>query len=124
MRERLFSFVRPTTRRATLAIDVVAVAVRHGDLAVLLLRATDARARERWMLPWDAPRDVETLMQAAARIVRAAVGAGPALMEQVGAFGDGSRHPGEAALSLAYSALVRPGDDAPDESDLARWFSL
>lgn len=124
MRERLFSVVRPTTRRATLAIDVVPVSPRQGALAILLLRAPDQRTRERWMLPWDAPRDVESLAQAAARITRAALGAAPALVEQVGAFGDGSRHPGEAELSLGYSALIPLDPHAAEETPLARWFPL
>jgi len=124
MRERLFSSVRPTTRRATLAIDVVPLSPREGELAVLLLRGMDPRTRERWMLPWDAPRDVETLDEGAQRIARAALGAAPALVEQVAAYGDGRRHPGEAEISVGFTALVRLGAPLPEDPEAAHWFRL
>lgn len=109
MRERLFSAVLPTARRASLAIDVVPMTPMHDELAILLVRSMDPRARERWMLPWDAPRDVETLDEAAHRIARASLGGDLGRLEQVGAFGDGRRHPGEAEVSVGFAALVPLG---------------
>lgn len=109
MRERLFSAVRPTARRASLAIDIVPLTPMHDELGVLLVRAMEPRSRERWMLPWDAPRDVETLDEAAHRIARSALGGDLARLEQVGAFGDGRRHPGEAEVSVGFAALVPVG---------------
>lgn len=109
MRERLFSAVRPTSRRASFALDVVPVTPMHDELAILLVRAPDPRAREKWMLPWDAPRDVETLDEGAQRIARAALGGDFARIDQVGAFGDGRRHPGEAEVSTGFVALVPIG---------------
>ena len=109
MRERLFSALRPTARRASFAVDVVPFTPMHDELAVLLVRAMDPRSRERWMLPWDAPRDVETLDEAATRIARAALGGDLAQLEEVGTFGDGRRHPGDAEVSAAFAALVPIG---------------
>jgi 8-oxo-dGTP diphosphatase len=121
MRERLFSAVLPTVRRAPLAIDVVPLTPMHDELGVLLVRVMDPRARERWMLPWDAPRDVETLDEGALRITRAALGGDVARLEQVGAFGDGKRHPGDAEVSIAFAALVPVGIVADSEIDAA-WY--
>jgi 8-oxo-dGTP diphosphatase len=120
MRARLFSAVRPTARRATLAIDVVPLTPMVDELAVLLVRAMDPRARERWMLPWDAPRDVETLDDGALRITRAALGEGTLRLERLGAFGDGRRHPGDAEVSVAFAALI-PFGNVMDAGIDAEW---
>ena len=109
MRERSLVFSRPAVRALTAAIDVVLLTPRDRTLAVLLLRAADSRARDRWLLPWDAPRPDEPTEMAAQRIARGVLGAPPAALEQVGAFGDGRRHPGEAQLSISFVGLVPLG---------------
>ena len=109
MRERSLLFSRPAVRALTAAIDVVLLTPRDRTLAVLLLRAADSRARDRWLLPWDAPRPDEPTDLAAQRIARGVLGAPPAALEQVGAFGDGRRHPGEAQLSISFVGLVPLG---------------
>lgn len=93
-------------------LDVVALAPLNGALAVLL---QPGGGRARPALPWDAPRDRERLGAAALRVARAALGAPPAALEQVAAFGDGARHPAGAPLSLAYVALV-----SAEQADRAR----
>src|SRR5687767_534819 len=109
MRERSLVLSRPSVRALTAAIDVVLLTPRDGSLAVLLLRAADPRARDRWLLPWDSPRPEEPPDQAALRIARSALGGPPAALEQVAAFGDGRRHPGEAHLSVAFVGLAPLG---------------
>jgi 8-oxo-dGTP diphosphatase len=109
MPERSLLLSRPSVRTLTAAIDVVLLTPRDGSLAVLLLRASDSRARDRWLLPWDAPRDAEAPDDAALRVSRGVLGAPPAALEQVAAFGDGRRHPGEAQLSVAFVGLVPHG---------------
>ncbi|HYD54646.1 MAG TPA: NUDIX domain-containing protein [Gemmatimonadaceae bacterium] len=106
---RLFSDAEPAARRAAIAVDLVPVTPMHDELAVLLVRAADPRARERWMLPWDAPAEGEALDDAAARVCREALGAEARHLEQVAAFGDGRRHPGDAELSVGFAALVPLG---------------
>jgi len=124
MRERLFSVVRPTARRASVAIDLVPVTPMRGGLATLLVPSMDPRAREPWILPWDAPRDVETLDDGAARVCRAALGGRSVPLEQVGAFGDGQRHPGEAEISITFAALVPLGGASVALEIEARWFDV
>ena len=123
MRERLLVVPRPAVRTLTAAVDVVLLTPRDRTLAVLLLRATDARARDRWLLPWDAPRSEETPEETALRVSRAILGSAPAAIEQVGAFGDGRRHPGDAQLSVAFVGLV-PHDGAAPPVDGVAWVDL
>lgn len=111
MRERSLVLVRPAVRSFTTAVDVVLLTPRDRTLAVLLVRPTDPRARDRWTLPWDAPQVGEAPEQAALRVARGALGTDPAALEQVGAFGDARRHPGDAQLSVSFAGLVPHGSD-------------
>ncbi|MEX2154814.1 MAG: NUDIX domain-containing protein [Gemmatimonadaceae bacterium] len=123
MRERSLVIPRPTVRTLTAAIDVVLLTPRDRSLAVLLLRAADPRARDRWLLPWDAPRPDEAPDEAALRVSRSVLGAAPAALEQVAAFGDGRRHPGDAQLSVSFVGLV-PHGPASDAIDGAAWVEV
>jgi 8-oxo-dGTP diphosphatase len=123
MRERSLVFSRPAVRTLTAAIDVVLLTPRDRTLAVLLLRAPDARSRDRWLLPWDAPRADEPPELGAQRIARGILGAPPAALEQVGAFGDARRHPGDAQLSISFVGLV-PLGAAAGAVDQAAWVDI
>jgi 8-oxo-dGTP diphosphatase len=113
--------MKSTVRRTTLAVDVVVLSPRADALAVLLVRAP-AGARERWTLPWDAPWQNEELEDAAARIAQAVLGSAPAFFEQVGAFSDAKRHPGDADVSVGIVALVPASTEAPAAD--TEWFPL
>jgi len=113
--------MKPSVRRTTLAVDVVVLSPNANALAVLLVRAP-AGARERWTLPWDAPQADEGLEEAAARIAGSALGTAPAFFEQVGAFADGKRHPGDAEVSVGIVALFPAGAGSPVAD--AEWFPL
>lgn len=120
MRERSLLLARPVVRPLTTAIDVVLLTPRDRSLAVLVQRNTDPRARDRWSLPWDAPRQAEPPEQAADRISRSVLGAPPSALEQIGAFGDERRHPGDAQLSVAFVGLV-PVGTAPESAEQGMW---
>lgn len=105
-------------------MDVVLLTVLEGQLAVALTRPSTRggargaeRPRDRWVLPWGPGRFEETLGQGADRIAQAALGDEPAWLEQVGAFGDGRRHPGTAEISVAFVGLVAAGTALPSASD-------
>src|SRR5688500_14847985 len=85
MGERSLLSARPATRTITAAVDVVLLTPRDGSLAALLLRTADPRARERWLLPWDAPRLDESPEDAGQRVARSVLGAPPAALDQIGA---------------------------------------
>jgi 8-oxo-dGTP diphosphatase len=113
--------MKSAVRRTTLAVDVVVLSPRADALAVLLLRAA-VGARERWTLPWDAPQQDEGLEDAASRIAESVLGSAPAFFEQVGAFSDGRRHPGDADVSIGIVALVPASAEAPVAD--TEWFPL
>ena len=121
MRERLPPLVKPAVRKTTLAVDVVVLSPRAETLGVLLARSAPG-GRERWSLPWDAPMPGEAFEDAASRITEANLGSTPALLEQVGAFADARRHPGDADVSVGVVALTPPAELSSLAS--AEWFSL
>jgi 8-oxo-dGTP diphosphatase len=128
-RTALLSFSKPAARSISLAVDIVPLTARERALSVLLLRNPDARARERWMLPWDGMRSDETPDDAAVRVTRSALGWAPTMVEQVGAFADGRRHPGDAEMSVGFVALVPATQTSPHEASARpgneqHWFSL
>jgi 8-oxo-dGTP diphosphatase len=106
-----------------MSVDVVVLCPQAESLAVLLAKAPDSRARERWILPWDAPHGEESLADAATRIARGALGSSPAAIEQIRAFGDNRRHPGDADVSIGFVGLVPVGTGQPTDARFA-WFGL
>jgi 8-oxo-dGTP diphosphatase len=107
-------------RTPPFSVDLVLVTAVGNALAVLLTRSSGER--ERWSLPWRLAQGGETLDTAASRTAHEALGEPPSWMEQVGAFGDGKRHPSDAAISVAYVALV-PHETASPRSGFT-WFQL
>jgi 8-oxo-dGTP diphosphatase len=123
MRERLTSPPRAAARQLTLSVDLVLLTSNPGGLAVLLGKSPEPRPRERWTIPWDAPRGEESLSDAASRLARATLGAAPSALDQVAAFGDNRRHPGDAEVSVAFVGLLPPSDRGIQSPDVA-WHSL
>jgi 8-oxo-dGTP diphosphatase len=99
-------------------VDTVLVTATGNELAILLVR--NSSERERWSLPWRIPQTGETLEAAAAGVTKDALGELPTWVEQIGAFGEGKRHPSEAYVSVAYLGLVPHETIAP--RDGYAWF--
>jgi len=108
-------------RKPPYTIDVVLLTAAHGKLAVLLSRAPEGR--EKWTLPWDAPRSGEGLEVSASRLSKSIFGEDPAWKEQIGAFGDGKRHPSDADISVAFVGLVPIGTPSPI-GGVHAWFPI
>jgi 8-oxo-dGTP diphosphatase len=87
---------------------VVLLALREQKLHVLA-EVIDA-GRKKFALPWGEPSRGEHLDATAARIAREAAGARIEWIEQAGAFGDGTQHPGRPVVSVCYLGL-RPWID-------------
>ena len=121
MRERPSVPTKPAARRATVAVDVVAFSPREGALAALLVPSPPG-ARERWCLPWDGPRDSESIHEAGTRIARASLGYAANSLEQIGTLSDG-RHPAGVDISIGMVALSPLHPAAPVPGDSA-WFPL
>jgi 8-oxo-dGTP diphosphatase len=108
-------------RKAAHTIDLILLTAVGGQLAVMLARSPEGR--EKWMLPWDVPRSGETMEGTASRVART-VGVGePAWIEQVGAYGDGKRHPSDSEVSVGYAGLIAMGTPSPVGGVYA-WFPL
>jgi 8-oxo-dGTP diphosphatase len=108
------------SRTSSFSVDVVLMTATRNELAVLLAR--NSSERERWSLPWRSPQAGESLELVASRAAQEALGEAPSWMEQIGAFGDGKRHPSESDVSVAYLGL------APHETAAPRagytWFQV
>lgn len=109
------------SRKPSHTIDIVLLTAVAGQLAVLLCRS--AEGREKWIVPWDAPRPNESMEVAAARVAKFAGVGDPAWTEQVGAFGDGKRHPSDADISVGYAGLIPMGTASPVGGVYA-WFPV
>ena len=113
MRER-------SSRTSSFTVDVVLVTAMRNELAVLLTRS--ASERERWSLPWRLSQSGESLDVAAAKSGEEALGEQPSWIEQIGAFGDGRRHPSDTEVSVAFVALA-PHETASPRSGYT-WFPM
>ena len=107
-------------KTASYSVDVLLVTAMGPELAILLAR--NSTERERWALPWRIPQTGEGLDAAAARVAQDALGEPPMWMEQIGAFGDGKRHPSDADVSVAYAGLV-PHETASPRAGYT-WFPM
>jgi 8-oxo-dGTP diphosphatase len=101
-------------------VDVVMLTPQEDQLALLVERT---HVHEVWSLPWDIPSDQATLDGTANQIATLVTGTTPAWIEQVGAFGDHTNHPGSADISVAFVALVPLGTPAPDAGNFS-WLKL
>lgn len=81
---------------------------------------------DRWEVPWETPEEEATLEGTANQIAQRIPGTPPPWIEQVGAFGDRLAHPSEAAISIAFVALVPLGTPAPEGARDRQfaWFTL
>ncbi|HYS69079.1 MAG TPA: NUDIX domain-containing protein, partial [Gemmatimonadaceae bacterium] len=109
-----------SSRPSAFSVDVDLVTATRNQLAVLLAR--NSSERERWSLPWRPSQTGETFELAATRSAQEALGEAPSWMEQIGAFGEGKRHPSDADISVGYVALV-PHETASPRAGYT-WFQI
>ena len=109
-----------SSRTSSFSVDAVLVTATGNELAILLTR--NSNERERWSLPWRPQQAGETFELGATKSAQDALGEAPGWMEQIGAFGDGKRHPSDADVSVAYLALV-PHETASPRAGYT-WFHV
>jgi ADP-ribose pyrophosphatase YjhB (NUDIX family) len=95
-----------------IAVDCIIFGFREGGLNLLLLKRNFEPARGLWSLMGGFVRGGESVDDAAQRVLAELTGLRNVYMEQVGAFGEIDRDPGERVVSVAYYALLNI-----DESD-------
>jgi 8-oxo-dGTP diphosphatase len=107
----------PSQSPIALAVDLVVLTVRDTGVRVLV----SPRGRSRLALPGDFVRADESPADAAARVLRSAIGPRQCYVEQLATFADPGRDPRGWIPSVAHLALV-PADSEPADAS-ARWLS-
>ena len=93
-------------KRFYVAVDCIIFGFRNGGLNLLLLKRNFEPSKGKWSLMGGFVQKGESADDAAKRVLRELTGLDNVYMEQVGAFGDIERDPGERVISIAYYALV------------------
>lgn len=88
------------------AVDCIIFGFDKGKLKLLLLKRNFEPAMGCWSLMGGFVQDGESVDDAAKRVLTELTGLTNVYMEQVGAFGEVHRDPGERVISIAYYALI------------------
>ncbi len=87
-------------------IDCIIFGFDKGELNLLLLKRNFEPAKGKWSLMGGFIQENESADAAAKRVLSELTGLENVFMEQIGAFSEINRDPGERVISLAYYALV------------------
>ncbi|MCI1647735.1 MAG: NUDIX domain-containing protein [Bacteroides sp.] len=87
-------------------IDCIIFGFNEGELNLLLLKRNFEPAMGEWSLMGGFVQKSESIDNAAKRILAELTGLENVYMEQVSAFGEVDRDPGERVISIAYYALI------------------
>ncbi len=89
-----------------IAVDCIIFGFNQGELSLLLLKRNFEPAMGQWSLMGGFVQESESADDAAKRVLHELTGLDSVYMEQVGAFGELARDPGERVISIAYYALI------------------
>lgn len=96
--------------KVLVSVDCIIFGFDDSELKVLIGRRNMEPGRGQWSLYGGFVRDNESLSDAADRVLCQLTGLRNIYMQQVGAFGNVDRDPGERVISIAYYALVNVKD--------------
>lgn len=96
--------------RFNIAVDCIIFGFDHEGLKLLLLKRSFEPAKGKWSLMGGFLNEKESLDEAAARVLRDLTGLQEVYMEQLVAFGEVERDPGDRVISAAYFALINIDD--------------
>ncbi len=111
--------------RPALAVDCVVFGIQADSLHVLLIERAQAPFLGWWALPGGFVQMGESLDEAARRELREETGLSEVYLEQLYTFGEPDRDPRERVVSVAYYALVKPGEQQvrpAADARRAQWF--
>lgn len=111
MRDRTAPVARAGRRPTAASLDIACCSASGRHFVVLVPAAGRRGARA---LPWAPLAEGAALDASAERLVRATLGVPAAWIAQVGAFGDGRRHPSTLPLSVGFVAIVPAATAAPE----------
>ncbi|MDR1331776.1 MAG: NUDIX domain-containing protein [Tannerella sp.] len=108
------------------SIDCIIFGFSRGKLNLLLLKRNFEPSKGQWSLMGGFVQKDESTDNAAKRILRELTGLDDVYMEQVGAFGEIDRDPGERVVSIAYYALINidDHDEQSVQSHNASWTDI
>ncbi|MDD3872057.1 MAG: NUDIX domain-containing protein [Bacteroidales bacterium] len=107
----MMSTFYPNEERQLIAVDCVILGYHHQELKLLLIKRQMEPGIGMWSLMGGFPRREESLDDAANRVLFQLTGLDGVYMEQLYAYGEVNRDPGERVVSVAYYALINIGDD-------------
>ena len=93
-----------------LSIDCVIFGFEEAKLKVLLIRRKIQPEQGKWALPGGFILYTESINDASRRILEELTGVSNIYLEQLQAFGEVNRYPGERVVTIAYYALIKPSD--------------
>jgi 8-oxo-dGTP diphosphatase len=97
-------------RPLILTVDIACFALVERELLILLVRRAEEPFAGSWALPGGAVGASEPLDDAGQRILMEATGLWGLYLEQLYTFGDPGRDPRGRAISVAYYAILPPGE--------------
>lgn len=100
--------------RFYVGVDCIILSVINQRLSLLLAKRKFEPEKGKWSLMGGFVQDGESVDDAARRVLHQLTGLTDVYMEQVQAFGATDRDPGERVISIAYYALLGPGDYDPE----------
>jgi 8-oxo-dGTP diphosphatase len=112
--------------RHLVALDCIIFGFDERELKLLLLKRKFEPAQGEWSLMGGFLKNKESLDEGARRILLQLTGLTDIYMEQLYAFGELDRDPGERTISVAYYALIKVDDHDQKlaETHGAQWISL
>lgn len=99
--------------RFFVAVDCIIFSVVEEKLCLLLTKRRFEPEMGKWSLMGGFVQEDESTDTAARRVLKQLTGLENVYMEQVSAFGEIGRDPGERVISIAYYALLGPGEYIP-----------
>ncbi|MCB0651060.1 MAG: NUDIX hydrolase [Saprospiraceae bacterium] len=112
--------------RVLLAVDCIIFGFDQEDLKILLIKRDFEPERGRWSLIGGFLKKEETLDHAAIRILHHLTGFHDIYMEDLSAFCEVDRDPGERTISIPYYALINIEDHNKEliQQYSAQWFKV
>lgn len=104
------SLYYPHEDRQLLAVDCVIFGFDNQELKLLLIKRNMEPGKGMWSLMGGFPKHDEGLDQAAERVLKQLTGLQNVYLEQLFAYGDPERDPGERVVSVAYCSLIKIED--------------
>ena len=100
----------PQEERQLIAVDCVIFGFNHEELKLLLIKRAMEPGMGQWSLMGGFLQRSESLNDSAARVLGQLTGLKNVYLEQLYAYGDVERDPGERVVSVAYYALLKIED--------------